>query len=58
MGGLWEVSGKHLPSHIPFIHRPFTFFTGGGEVFYILSFSRHRHLIFAPCLGKICSLVR
>ena len=34
MGGQWEVSGKHLPSHIPFIHQPFTSFMGGGEVFY------------------------
>ena len=33
MGGQWEVSGKHLPSHIPFIHRPFTSFKGGWEVF-------------------------
>ena len=33
-------------------------FKGGWEVFYILSFSRHRYQIFAPCLWKICSLVR
>lgn len=33
MGGLWEVSGKHLPSSFPFIYRPFTPLTGGWEVY-------------------------
>ena len=33
-GGQWEVLAKHLPSHFPFIHRPFTPLTGGREVFY------------------------
>ena len=33
-GGQWEVLGKHLPSHFPFIYRPFTPLTGGREVFY------------------------
>ena len=44
-GGLWEVLAKHLPSHFPFIHRPFTPLTGGREVFYKMSFSRHPYII-------------
>jgi len=48
-GGQWEVLAKHLPSHFPFIYRPFTPLTGGREVFYKMSFSRHPYIIRDIC---------
>ena len=53
-GGQREVSVKHLPSHFPFIYRPLIPLAGGREVFS----DWYPHQVFAPCLWKICSLVR